>query len=155
MKIEPLTKQSFANFGEVVEMEGAEQRNINQGFATRFHDLATIEVGSGEAIISIFTARPRPQPITIKLMERHPLGSQLFYPLQNEEWFVLVCTDPQDKKSYRAFRASGSQGVNYKPNTWHHPLLVSKESQFLIVDSKGAGNNLEEVWLEKEFAFNL
>ena len=155
MIIEPLTKQAFAPYGEVVEMDGGEQRTINQGFAMRFHDLAKIEVGSGEAIISIFTALPRPQPIAIKLMERHPLGSQLFYPIQNEDWFVLVCENPHDEKSYRAFRASGSQGVNYRPNTWHHPLLVSRESRFLIVDRKGVGDNLEEVWLEKEFALTL
>ncbi len=155
MKIEPLTKQGFAPFGDVVEMEGAEQCSINQGFATRFHDVAKIEVGEGEAIISIFTALPRPQPIAVKLMERHPLGSQLFYPLQNEDWFVLVCENPHDEKSYRVFKASGTQGVNYKPNTWHHPLLVSRESRFLIIDRKGAGDNLEEVWLEKELALSF
>lgn len=152
MNIEPLTKHAFAAYGDVVEMEGAEQRSINQGFATRFHDVAKIEVGEGEAIVSIFTALPRPQPIAIKLMERHPLGSQLFYPLQNDVWFVLVCENPHDEKSYRAFKASGTQGVNYKPNAWHHPLLVSRENRFIIVDRKGAGDNLEEVWLENEFA---
>ena len=155
MKIELLTNAAFAPFGDVVEMDGAEQRHINQGFAIRFHDLAHIDVGNGEAIISIFSALPRPQPISIKLMERHPLGSQLFYPLQNEEWFVLVCENPHDEKSYRAFKASGTQGVNYKPNAWHHPLLVTTESKFLVVDRKGAGDNLEEVWLEREFTLNL
>jgi ureidoglycolate lyase len=155
MIIEPLTKHAFAPFGDVIEIEGAEQRHINQGFATRFHDLAHIEVGNGAAIVSIFTAIPRPQPVAIKLMERHPLGSQLFYPLQNEDWFVLVCENPHDEKTYRAFKASGSQGVNYKPNAWHHPLLVARESKFIIVDRKGEGNNLEEVWLEKDFTLTL
>jgi ureidoglycolate lyase len=150
MKIEPLSKKAFAPFGEVVELEGAEQRQINQGFATRFHDLAKIEVGEGEAIISIFTAMPRPQPVVISLMERHPLGSQLFYPLQNENWFVLVCENPQNENSYRAFKASGTQGVNYYRNTWHHPLLVARESRFIVIDRKGESNNLDEVWLESE-----
>jgi ureidoglycolate lyase len=155
MKIEPLSKEAFAPFGDVVELENAEQRPINQGFATRFHDLAKIEVGEGEAIISIFTALPRPLPIAIKLMERHPLGSQLFYPLQNEEWFVLVCDNPLDKKSYRAFKASGTQGVNYNPNTWHHPLLVASESRFIVIDRKGEGHNLEEVWLNNLLSLNI
>jgi ureidoglycolate lyase len=155
MNIEPLTKHAFAPFGDVIEIDGAEQRHINQGFATRFHDVANIEVGNGAAIVSIFTAIPRPQPVAIKLMERHPLGSQLFYPLQNENWFVLVCENPQDQKSYRAFKASGMQGVNYKPNTWHHPLLVARESQFIVVDRKGTGNNLEEVWLLSELKLEI
>jgi ureidoglycolate lyase len=155
MKIELLTKHAFANFGDVIEIDGAEQRHINQGFATRFHDLANIEIGDGEAIISIFVAIPRPLPIAISLMERHPLGSQLFYPVQVEDWYVLVCEDPLDEKTYRAFKTSGLQGVNYKPNTWHHPLLVASDSKFIVVDRKGDGNNLEEVYLEKNLLLNF
>jgi ureidoglycolate lyase len=59
---------------------------------------------------------------------------------------VLVCVDPLDSKTYRCFRATGRQGINYARNAWHHPLLVlDPESRFLVVDRKGPGNNLEEV----------
>ena len=151
MKIHPLTPEAFAAFGEVIDMEGTPLA-INQGFAKRFDDLATIDVfdHGGSPKISLFEARPRPQPIAIKLMERHPLGSQLFYPLQDEDWLLLVCGNPKDRETYRCFRATGQQGVNYTKNIWHHPLLVFKKSRFLIVDRKGPGNNLEEVWLERE-----
>ena len=82
-------------------------------------------------------------------MERHPLGSQLFMPLISRPWLVVVCTDPSVASSYRAFVASGAQGVNYARNCWHHPLLVVGEtSPFIVVDRKGGGNNLEEEWLE-------
>jgi ureidoglycolate lyase len=155
MKIEPLTKQAFAPFGDVIEMDGMNPREINQGFAQRFNDLAHIDVGNGQTNVSLFAAIPRPIPIAIKLMERHPLGTQLFYPLQNQDWYVLVCADPHNEKSYRAFKASGQQGVNYKRNAWHHPLLVVSESRFLIVDRKGEGVNLEEVWLEREFLLSV
>jgi ureidoglycolate lyase len=146
----PLTKAAFAPFGDVVESDGAEPIEINQGFATRFNRLAGIDVTAGGAPvnISLFDARPRPQPIEIKVMERHPLGSQLFFPLQDKPWLVLVCADPRDLESYRAFIASGQQGVNYARNVWHHPLLVLGEAErFLIVDRPGSGN-LEEVWLD-------
>jgi ureidoglycolate lyase len=155
MKLELLTKKNFAPFGDVIEFDGAEQRHINQGFATRFHDLANINVGDSEAIVSIFTALPRPQPIAIKLMERHPLGSQMFYPLQNENWYVLVCNNPQDEKTYRAFQASGIQGVNYNKGTWHHPLLVEREGKFLVVDRKGEGDNLDEFLLNRNLLFKF
>jgi ureidoglycolate lyase len=150
MKIEPLTKNAFAPFGDVVDIDGTDPREINQGFAQRFNDLADIDVCDGQTNISIFTATPRPHPIAIKLMERHPLGTQLFYPLQNEDWYVLVCENPTDEKTFRAFKAGGQQGVNYHRNTWHHPLLVTNESRFIVIDRKGAGHNLEEKWLEKE-----
>jgi ureidoglycolate lyase len=145
-----MTKAAFAPFGEVVETDGAMPVEINQGFATRFNHLASIDVTSGGSAVNIclFNARPRPQPIDIKVMERHPLGSQLFFPLQDRPWLVLVCADPQDIISYRAFTAGGRQGVNYARNVWHHPLLVLGEAErFLIVDRAGGGN-LEEVWLD-------
>lgn len=153
MIIEPLTSEAFLPFGDVIEMSGAEIININQNFAQRFNDLAEIDVSEegGSVNISLAAAMPRPQPIAIKLMERHPLGSQIFYPLQDEPWLVLVCDDPKDLESYRAFKASGQQGINYARNTWHHPLLVLEAQRFFVVDRKGPGNNLEELWLGRPF----
>jgi ureidoglycolate lyase len=148
LKPEPLTKASFAPFGDVIEMEGAQHFPINQGFAERFNDLARVDVG--EVNISIVTAKVRPKPIGLKLMERHPLGSQIFYPLQDRPWLVVVCVEPQDSKSFRVFRATGRQGINYARNTWHFPLLVLEDgSRFLVVDRKGPGNNLEEVKIDE------
>ena len=58
---------------------------------------------------------------------------------------LLVCGEPDDASSYRAFTASGAQGVNYRRDAWHHPLLVlDPDSRFMVVDRKGPGNNLVE-----------
>ena len=149
--IEPLTKAGFARFGEVVELAGAERIAINQGFAERVNGLARIDVGheDGAVNVSIFTAKARPQPIAVTLMERHPLGSQLFYPLQDRPWLVLVCDDPHDPQSFCAFLATGRQGVNYRRNVWHHPLLVTSDGeQFMVIDRAGPGANLEELHLD-------
>jgi ureidoglycolate lyase len=148
--INPLTKAAFASFGDVVEWDAGERIGINQGFAARVNGLARVDVaaGGGTINVSLFTAKQRPAPVEIALMERHPLGSQMFFPLQDEPWLVLVCADPRDPGSYRAFAATGQQGVNYVRNTWHHPLLVTTaQARFLVVDRAGAGDNLEEVWL--------
>jgi len=150
MKIEPLTRMAFAPFGEVLEMDGAELININQNFAQRFNNLARVDVANegGRVNISLATAVPRPQPIAITMMERHPLGSQIFHPLEDVPWLVLVCGDPQDTSSFRCFRATGQQGINYARGVWHHPLLVLQPQRFFIVDRMGPGNNLEEVKLK-------
>ncbi len=147
----PLTRAAFAPFGDVIETDHATPIAINQGFATRCDGLARIDVTSDGALanISLFTAQPRPRPIDIRLMERHPLGSQLFFPLQDKPWLVVVCADPHDLGSFRAFAAGGRQGVNYARNVWHHPLLVlTADERFLVVDRAGGGN-LEEVWLDE------
>jgi ureidoglycolate lyase len=154
---EPLTKSAFAPFGDVVETDGAAPIEINQGFARRCNALANIDVVAGDAAIniSLFDAKPRPQPIAIRLMERHPLGSQLFMPLQDKPWLVVVCTDPRDPASYRAFAAGGRQGVNYARDVWHHPLLVlGAGERFLVVDRIGE-DNLEEVWLDQPLSLMM
>ncbi len=139
-------------------MDGAAHYTINQGFAERFNDLAHVDVAmeGGQTNVSLFLGKPRPQPILIRLMERHPLGSQIFLPLQDRPWLIVVCVDVHDFTSYRAFAATGRQGVNYARNVWHHPLLVQDaDSRFAIVDRKGPGNNLEEVWFAEDFVFSL
>ena len=158
LELVPLTREAFRPFGEVIEMEGSAHYTINQGFTERFNDLCFVDVAmeGGTTNVSLFLGQPRPAPIAIKLMERHPLGAQAFVPLQDRPWLVLVAPDVNDHASYRAFTATGQQGVNYARNVWHHPLLVlDSDSRFLIVDRKGPGNNLEEVWLADGAAFTL
>lgn len=147
LKVENLTRENFAPFGDVVDVEGMRAVAINQGFARRYDGQAKVDVETqgGAVNVSLFVAQPRPAPIAIALMERHPLGSQLFAPMQARPWLIVVCGDPRDAATYRAFRATGRQGVNYARNVWHHPLLVlDADSLFLVVDRTGPGNNLEE-----------
>lgn len=150
LPVELLTKSAFAPFGDVIERADAEQLLINEGTTVRFHDLAAVDVAGagGRPLISIFQATPRPTPIAIRMMERHPLGSQAFYPLAMQDWLVVVCRGEAapDPATLRCFRASGAQGVNYRPDTWHHPLLVLRPQDFLVIDRGGPGDNLEEHW---------
>jgi len=149
LNIEPLTRDDFAPFGNVIETPGANFHSINQGTTTRFHRLATAVTGDrGQAILSIFRATPRPQPIAISMLERHPLGSQAFMPLSADDWLIVVSEHPEFC-ALRCFRATGSQGIQYAIGVWHHPLLVLAPTQdFLVVDRYGPGKNLDEMTLE-------
>lgn len=149
----PLTKESFAPFGDVIEVDGTQRIEINDGTTERFHDLAAVDVksGGGHPLINIFRGQPRPQPIDIRMVERHPLGSQAFIPLREQTWLVVVAPpgEAPDLSQLRAFRAEGHQGVNYHAGVWHHPLLVLKpDHDFLVVDRGGPGDNCDEVWFE-------
>jgi ureidoglycolate lyase len=149
--IEPLTAGAFAPFGMVIETEGAESFPINGGTTTRFHALAEADAGpSGTAILSIFRATRWPQPVEIAMLERHPLGSQAFYPLSPDDWLVVVAGGERPTADdLRLFRASGCQGVQYARGVWHHPLLILAERQdFLVVDRQGPGENMEEINLD-------
>jgi len=151
--VEPLTQAAFAPFGEVMDELGAELRMINEGTTERYHALAHVDTSGqhGRPIISLFRANRRPLPILVRMLERHPLGSQAFYPLSNRDWLVVVGLGEARpaSDSLRCFRATGTQGVNYARNAWHHPVLVLAPIQdFLVVDREGPGNNLEEYWFD-------
>jgi ureidoglycolate lyase len=155
IKLQTLTKNNFAPFGDVIETAGAERILINEGTTERFHDLTNIDVGSegGHTLINIFRGQPRPQPIQIKMMERHPLSSQAFIPLKKNPYIIVVATISKNvgPKDLHAFRAEGDQGVNYKRNLWHHPLLTLENNhEFLVVDRGGPGENCEEMWFTEE-----
>lgn len=137
----------------MIETDGAQHFAINEGTTDRFHDLAGVDTKAdgGTPLISIFRGQPRPHPIDIKMVERHPLGSQAFYPLRDADWFVVVGApgDTPEVSTLRAFRATGRQGVNYHRGVWHHPLLVLKpDHEFLVVDRGGPGENCDEVWFQ-------
>jgi ureidoglycolate lyase len=165
LPVEPLTASAFAPFGQVIQTDGAEQIMINEGTTTRFHDLANIDIGAGggRAILSIFRGTRRPDPIVIRMMERHPLGSQAFMPLAAHDWLVVVAPTNGDDSApdfarLRCFRAPGTIGVNYDRNVWHHPLLVLQpEQDFLIIDRAGPDGedksaNLQEYWQDTTVA---
>ena len=98
-------------------------------------------------MVNIFRGTPYPFPLTIRMMENHPLGSQFFMPLDPFDYVVAVAEAkstviPED---VLVFSCSHKQGVNFKPGVWHHPLLVLAEQQdFLVIDRAGAGENLVE-----------
>ncbi len=152
LRPEPLTAGAFAPFGQVIEADHDKSYLINEGTTRRFHDLAQVDVvqEDGEAILSIFRGTPRSLPIAISMMERHPLGTQAFVPMQPAHWLIVVAEgENPTAETCRAFLATGQQGVQYAKNVWHHPLLVLEPTQdFLIVDRKGSGDNLEEHWFE-------
>ena len=145
LRPEPLTKEAFAPFGDVIEPTSAKAFEINDGHTTRHHALAKAETDQ-DIIMSIFQGRVR--PLTVGMLECHPLGSQAFMPLSQRDWLVVVAPSP-DPEACRAFLCSGGQGVQYNAGVWHHPLLVLGQPQdFLVIDREGGGPNLEEVFFD-------
>ncbi|AGZ36138.1 MULTISPECIES: ureidoglycolate lyase [Pseudomonas] len=155
LMIEPLTKEAFAPFGDVIETDGSDHFMINNGSTMRFHKLATVETAEPEdkAIISIFRADALDMPLTVRMLERHPLGSQAFIPLLGNPFLIVVAPvgDAPVSGLVRAFRSNGRQGVNYHRGVWHHPVLtIEKRDDFLVVDRSGSGNNCDEHYFTEE-----
>lgn len=149
----PLTKDAFQAFGDVIEAnEQANNFTINDGFTQRYHDLAKVDVddNNGSTLVNVFRSTPLAQPIAIKMMERHPLGSQAFIPMGQNPYLVVVAPAGEfDVTQIEVFIANSNQGVNYHKGTWHHfCLALNSESDFLVIDRGGEGDNCDVLELD-------
>ena len=157
LPVEALTRAAFAPYGEVIEADAAGAIAINAGSAQRFHALAAVDTAhaGGHAVISVVRAQPRTLPFTVQILERHPLGTQAFVPLDPALRYLVVVASAIDAAP-RAFLATHGQGVNYSRGTWHHPLLaLDRVSDFLVVDRAGPGANCEEVQLSQAWVLDF
>ena len=140
ISIEQLDINIFSKFGDIIQKKNAlELRSINQGTTTRYHNISklSLESKNGNSAISIFSGTPRDLPIEIKIMEKHPIASQSFLPIQDYDWLIVVCEEKNelpDLSTIRCFHVDGDTGITYNKNIWHHPLLVKKKQDFWVVD---------------------
>ncbi len=150
VRTEPLTAAGFAAFGDVIALKEAPDKIINQGLCGRHHDLARMEFTEGRAGISLFDAQPRALPYRLEMMERHPLGSQAFIPLNPTSFLVIVAADDGGAPATpRAFLTAPGQGINLLRNTWHGVLTpLQAPGLFAVIDRIGPGDNLEEHWFD-------
>ncbi len=146
----PLTAEAFAPYGDVLEAVGEPDKLINQGRCGRFHDLAKLDFQDGEAGISIFSAEMETLPFELRMVERHPLGSQAFVPMSADPFLVVVARDQGGTPcDVQAFLTMPGQAINLHRGTWHGVLTpLSGSGVFAVVDRIGDGQNLEEHWFE-------
>ena len=153
----PITKENFSKYGDVITTKDIKPLEINDGYAKRFDGIANLDtsIDGGETTICIFSALKRSFPMKINMMEKHPLGSQAFIPMQETTFLVLVA--PKGSKpninEIESFIVPPHIGVNYNPGIWHFPLISTKDMNFLVVDRKGSGDNLVLEDLNKEEIF--
>jgi len=153
----PITKENFSKYGDVITTKDIKPLEINDGYAKRFDGIANLDtsIDGGKTTICIFSALKRSFPMKINMMEKHPLGSQAFIPMQETTFLVLVA--PKGSKpninEIESFIVPPHIGVNYNPGIWHFPLISTKDMNFLVVDRKGSGDNLVLEDLNKEEIF--
>jgi ureidoglycolate lyase len=114
LKIEPIDAEAFAPFGQLLPPAppGAGRQEL-------IEELQNART-SARPRLSIATTGPKVLPLTAVQMERHVHSSQAFAPLDCASYLVMV--------------APGDTGVNYKADTWHHPLSpLERTGRFAIL----------------------
>ena len=155
--VEPLAAETFAPFGDVIE-ERVESDAMNEARFSRFDELCAVDTDGTVSVAIARCERPSRFPYEINLLERHPLGSQAFVPLDGQQFVVVVAPagDPPSAASLRAFLSNGRQGVNYARGTWHMPLIGLESGQrFLVIDRGAVSGNCEEHALSDPARLNV
>lgn len=148
----PLTAERFAPFGQVIEdMPASADRQIeraamNDARFERFDELCSVDT-DGDTAVSIARCRTATAlPYRVDVVERHPLGSQAFIPLDGQRLLVVVARPgaAPDASGLEAFVSNGRQGINYGRGTWHMPLIgLDAGDRFLLIDRKTADANCD------------
>ena len=155
ISIEPLTAAAFEPFGDVIELRAQPDLWINQGRCGRHNDLTRLDFSDGRAGISLFDAEPQQIPVSLDMVERHPIGSQAFLPMTVHPFLAIVAPNGAGTPGRpRAFLTTPGQGVNYRRGTWHGVLTPLHPGLFAVIDRIGPGANLEEHWFDKPWVID-
>jgi ureidoglycolate lyase len=127
---QPLLPETFAPFGDVIQAGVGEVTRVNEGRADRFDSGARLDrlLAETTPVVAVYRIDASTLPLRISRLERHPLSSQLFIPMNAARY--LVVTVPSDingdpvPNEAAAFVATGSQAINYQPGVWHCPLVA-------------------------------
>jgi ureidoglycolate lyase len=145
--LQPLTREAFAPFGNVIDMPTAAGRF--------YHDDALGDLRSSTtASLSIALQAPTPdRPFRSDVLERHEFSSQTFIPVDVDRWLIVVAPHAAqggpDIGKALAFVADGSAGVTYRANTWHHGLTtLDRPGRFAIFMWKAGVQDEEFVPVE-------
>ena len=141
-----ISRSNFSSYGDLISTDDIKPMNINEGYAKRFDNLANLDTSkvSGKTIVSIFSALKRTFPMKIHMMEKHPLGTQAFIPMKGTTFLAFVAPSGESPEidKIQSFIIPPKTGINYKPGIWHFPLISTENTNFLVIDRKGSGENL-------------
>jgi ureidoglycolate lyase len=154
LKLKPLTDETFAPFGEVIQRQGHYPEEINYGQTRKYADLARIDTTEeeGRTAVHIYRSRPVSLPFKIEVLECHLLGSQAFIPLHNHPFLIVVAppAEQPEFKSIQGFITNGQQGVNLHRGVWHHHQLSLEETcDYLVIERSAPGVNTIEQHLNE------
>ena len=149
-----ISRSNFTVFGDLISTNDINPMDINAGYAKRFDNLADLNTSKngGKTIVSIFSALKRAFPMKIDMMEKHPLSSQAFIPMKETTFLAFVAPQGEfpEINKIQSFIIPPKTGINYKPGIWHFPLISTENTNFLVIDRKGSGENLVIHKFEKD-----
>jgi ureidoglycolate lyase len=130
LKVQPMTRESFAPFGVLIDSRGS------------------VEIDLGEGAPGLTGATSEWRPLQFDFMARHRKTMQVFSPLVSSQWVIAVAPPNQasapEVERVAAFLVDGRLPYAYHKGTWHTPPFPLKEwASYLVVDRVGT---LDDDW---------
>jgi ureidoglycolate lyase len=130
LKVQPMTRASFAPFGVLIDSRGS------------------VDIDLGEGVPSLTGATAERRPLRFDFMARHLRTMQVFSPLASSQAVIAVAppggTEAPEVERVVAFLVDGRLPYAYHKGTWHTPPFpVGEWASFLVVDRSGT---LDEDW---------
>jgi ureidoglycolate lyase len=127
----PIDAASFAPYGQLLDepSNGTRDDYVGRLEAAPLEARGSNAAPSGlKANLAVIRAMPKPMPLRLEAMERHPYSSQAFMPLGAARYLVLVCPGrpdgAPDLDRLSAFTCRSDQAINYNRGTWHHGMTT-------------------------------
>lgn len=154
---QPLTAASFMPFGEVLEAGAGVGRPVNQGRGRRIDVAPRLAHAPAAArpAQAIYRLSGSSLPLTLQMLERHPLTSQVFWPLEGARALIAVAPDladgTPDLARLAAFTTGPGQGFHYLAGVWHAPLFaLGRDASFAMqMWETGDARDCEEFSLQE------
>jgi ureidoglycolate lyase len=142
IKVEKLTAEAFAPFGQLLSPEGRERLPIN----TYGDKLSLYREGfESDQPIEWFIVLGAVRDYSALFLERHKQLTQAFIPM-NGDGFVTVVARPNSREvdgmialdEIRAFHVPGNAAIQIHRGTWHENPFPLKDNQWFLVTSHAA-----------------
>jgi ureidoglycolate lyase len=150
VRLEPLTRERFAPYGDLIEAGAGRASLVNDGRATRYDGVTALSNSTGiqEPSLSVYHVRPSEPPFAASVFERHPHSGQIFLPMAEVDFPVIVAPDREgtpDVARAEAFLSPRSAGIHYRAGVWHVPLAVfgREATFFMLMWETGTQDTLE------------
>ncbi|MGB7924799.1 MAG: ureidoglycolate lyase [Pyrinomonadaceae bacterium] len=124
IKAQPMTRESFAPFGVLIDSRGS------------------VEIDLGQGMPSMTGTTAERREFRFDFMARHRLTMQVFSPLASSQAIIAVAPPNQssapDVERVVAFFVNGRLPYAYHKGTWHTPPFpVGEWASYLVIDRSG------------------
>lgn len=143
---EPLDAVAFEGFGRLVDRPAGKTVNEGRGMRTELGATLDHDAAAAGQSVALYRLDGSPAPVPVAMFERHPRTEQLFAPLDDGAYLVVVAPDGPDGgpdvAQARAFRGRPDQHVVYAKGVWHLPMVaLGRPGSFLMMMWETGGDD--------------